>query len=118
MIGRESSLRSESKSRPVRIENNILALQEDIAEDGEAQAGVALDTTEAGRASFADGGVVDILPWNNGLVVSDDDGEVGQLGVAVESVATGLRVVLGALHVLVVVVDDGFGEEKEGSAGV
>lgn len=43
-------LSSETELRAAGVENDVLALQEDVAEDGEANAGVALDTTEAGVA--------------------------------------------------------------------
>ena len=42
------------------VEDDELALEEDVTEDGEANAGVGLNAAEAGRAACVGGGVVDI----------------------------------------------------------
>ena len=42
------------------IEDDELALEEDVTKDGEANAGVGLDAAEAGCAACVGGGVVDI----------------------------------------------------------
>lgn len=50
MFHLDTSLLSESKTRSgVALENNILALEEDVAENAESDASVILDTAEASR---------------------------------------------------------------------
>lgn len=95
-----------------------MALKEDISENRESHALVALDTAEASRGALADGGVVDQASGDDGLVAVDDGGEGGEVGGAREGVAALLLVVLGALDLLVVGADDVVGEEEEGGAGV
>lgn len=59
-----------------------------------------------------------MLAGDDGLVVANLDGEGGQLGLAGEDVAADGAVFLGALNVLVVVLDDGVVDQDEGRAGV
>lgn len=73
-------LGGEAKAGTIGVENDILALEEDVTEDGEAQAGVALDTSEAGGAARLEGSIVDQGAGNNGVVTTNGDGEVGELG--------------------------------------
>jgi hypothetical protein len=111
-------LGSEAETGSRGIEDDVLALQEDITEDGESNASVALDTTKASRAALLGGGVVDQVTGDNSVIARDGDGEVGELGRAVESVATSLLVVLSTIDLLVVGRDNIVVEEKESGAGV
>lgn len=112
------SLGSEAKTGPVGVEDNVLALQEDVTEDGEAQARVALDTAEAGGAAALEGSIVDQGAGNNGVVAANCNSEVGELSAARDGVATGGGVLLSAGDLAVVVGDNVVGEEQEGGASV
>ena len=72
-------LSGKAEAGALGVENDILALEEDITEDGEANARVALDTTVAGGAASGDRGVVDQLTGDNGIVAIDGHGKVGQV---------------------------------------
>lgn len=109
---------SETKLGASRVKNDILALQEDITEDGEANARVALDTTVAGGATSGDLGVVDQLTGDNGVVAVDGHSEVGQGGGTGEDVASVGVTVLGAGDLLVVGGDNAVREQEKGGAGV
>ena len=111
-------LGSEAKARALGVEDDILALEEDITEDGESNARVALDTTVAGGAASGDGSVVDQLTGNNRVVAIDVDSEVRQGGGARESVATDGVVVLGTRDLLVVGSNNGVIEQKQSGSGV
>jgi hypothetical protein len=111
-------LSGKAEAGPLGVENDILALEEDITEDGEANARVALDTTVAGGASSGNLGVVDQLTGDNGIVAIDGHREVGQCGGTGEDVATVGVAVLGAGDLLVVGGDNAGGEQEEGGAGV
>lgn len=102
--------------RTASIEDNVLALKEDIAEDGEANARVGLDTTVAGVGSG--GGEVDVVTRDSGSVVTNGDGEVRDIGIAVEDVTTLAVVVLGAVDAVVVGVDNIVIKENKSSTGV
>ena len=112
------SLSGESQLRALRVEDHVLALQEHIAQDGQSQTAVALDTAKAGGAASRDGSVVDVLARNNGLVVANHDSEVRGVGRARENVATGFLALLSARNLLVVGGDDFVIEEDEGGTGV
>lgn len=111
-------LSGEANLGALGVEDGVLGLQEDVTEDGEAEARVALDTAVAGGAAGGDGGVVDDGAGHDGIVGADGDGEVGQGGGAVEDVAAILRALLSAGDLLVVGSDDIGGEHHEGGAGV
>jgi hypothetical protein len=111
-------LSGKAEAGALGVENDILALEEDITEDGEANARVALDTTVAGGAASGNLGVVDQLTGDNGIVAIDGHGEVGQGGGTGEDVATVGVAVLGARDLLVVGGDNAGGEQEEGGAGV
>jgi hypothetical protein len=111
-------LSGETKARAFCVENDILALEEDITEDGEANARVALNTTEAAGATSRDRSVLDVLSRNNGIVATNGHGEVRQIGVAREDIATSRVVVLGAVNLLVVVRDNAVIEQEECSSSV
>lgn len=50
------------------VKDDVLALQEDVSEDGEANVLVCLDTTEAGHSAVINRGEVDVAAGNcNGL---------------------------------------------------
>lgn len=111
-------LRGKSESGAISVKHNVLALEEDVAEDGLADALVGLNATEAVVRTVANRGVVDQAAGDNGGVAVDDCGEAGELRVAGEDVAASLGVVLGSLDLLVVGLDDIVGEEEEGGASV
>lgn len=87
-------LSGESKSRRALrlIENSKDALQEDIAKDREADAGVSLDATEADRAG--ERRVADVAARNGEGVATNLHVEVRQVIAAVEDIAT-LQAVVG-----------------------
>jgi hypothetical protein len=62
---------SEPWGATARLEDNILALEEDVTENSETNALVGLDTTEA--SAVADRSVVDELAGNNLLNASDSN---------------------------------------------
>lgn len=102
--------------RAASIEDNVLALKEDVTEDGEANARVRLYTTVAGVGSG--GREVDVVTRDSGSVVTDGDGEVWDISIAVEDVATLAVVVLGAVDLVIVGVDNIVIKEDKGSTGV
>lgn len=112
------SLGGEAKTGAVGVKDNVLALQENVTEDGEVQAGVALDTAEAGGAAVLERSVVDQGAGNNGVVAANGDGEVGESGGAGDGVATSGGVLLSAGDLVVVVGDNVVGEQQEGGASV
>lgn len=111
-------LSGKAESGALGVEDDVLALEEDITEDGESDARVALDTTVAGRAAVSDGGEVDVFTGNDRVVAIDDGGEGRKTGGAGEDITTVLVAVLSAGNLLVVVVDDAVIEQEEGGAGV
>lgn len=111
-------LSSETKARAVGVEDNILALQEDITKDREAQTRVALDTTEALGGALRDGGVVDQITRNDSIIAGDGNREVRQGSRAIEGVATSRGVRSSTADLLVVGGDDLIIEQQEGGTGV
>ena len=111
-------LGSEAKTRSLGVENDVLALEEDITEDGEANARVALDTTVAAGATSRDRCEVDVLAGNNGVIAIDGHGEVRQSGAAREDVTTSRAAVLGARNLLVVGGDNRAIEQEESGTGI
>lgn len=111
-------LRGKAESGALGVEDDVLALEEDISEDGEAQAGVALDTTEAGRAAVSDGGEVDVFTGNDGVVASDDGSEGRKLCGAGEDITTVFVAVLGSRNLPVVGGNDAVIKQEEGGSGV
>lgn len=96
--------------------DDVLALEEDVTDDGETDALVTLDTTEAGAA--ASGRVVDVVARNGALDAANDEGEVGQGGGAGEDVAAVARAVLRILDLLVVGTNDVGRQVDKSSASV
>ena len=98
------------------VENHELRLEEDVAVDTEANAGVALDTTEAGAASR--GGVVDVAAGHDGLVGSDAERDAGESRGAWVGVTALTGVVSGAGDLSIVSADGGCGEVEKRGSGV
>lgn len=102
----------------VSIEDDELALEEDVPEDVDADAGVGLDAAEAGRAARVGGGVVDVRARDGGVIAADGEGDGREGGATRVGVAALGLVVLGAGDAAVVGSDDGVVEEEQGGAGV
>lgn len=115
---RRLRLGGETQLGTVGAEDDVLALQEDVTEDGHANVRVVLNTTEAGGAAVGNGGVVDEIARDNGLVVTDGDSEVGEAGAAREHISSVLLVVLSAVDLLVVGLDGIAGEQEQSGTGV
>ena len=98
--------------------DHVLALEEDVAEDVQAEAVVGLDAAEAGAAAGRDGSVVDELAGHGLGDAADGDGEVGQRGRAREDVAALVAVDLGAADLGVVGAGDGSVDVDQGGASV
>lgn len=98
--------------------DNVLALEEDVAEDVEADALVGLDAAEAGAGAGGDGGVVDELSGNGLGDAADGDGEVGKSGRAGEYVTTLSAVDLGAADLRVVGAGNGRVDVDQSCASV
>ena len=110
------STSGESEPGDGRVEDDILALEEDVTKDGEADTSVGLDTTEAGGACCR--GEVDVGSGNGVLGAGDDDANRRESGRAREGVSTLAVVVLGTGDLGVVGGDSGLGQVEEGGAGV
>lgn len=102
----------------VAVEDDELALEEDVPEDVDADAGVGLDAAEAGRAARVGGGVVDVRARDSGGIAADGEGDGREGGAAWVGVAALGLVVLGAGDAAVVGGDDGVVEEEKGGSGV
>ena len=76
--------------------NHVFALEEDVAEDVEANGLVGLNTAKACAAATGNGGVVNELSGHSLGNATDGDGEVGQSSRAREYVAALCGVDLGA----------------------
>lgn len=98
------------------FENDKLALEEDVTEDGKTDTAVGLETTEALGAG--DAAIVHVGAGNGELGATDDGGEAGEGGGAREDVTALGAAVGGTGDLGVVGVDDGVVEEEEGGAGV
>lgn len=102
----------------VSVEDDELALEEDVTEDVDADAGVGLNAAEAGRAARVGWGVVDVRARDRGCVAADGEGNGRKGGAARVSVAALGLVVLGAVDTAVVGGDDSVVEEEKASSGV
>ena len=71
------------------VEDDVLALQEDVAEDGETDAVIRLDTTEA--LGVGNRSKVDEFSRNGVQVAIDDERKVGKIGGAGEDHAARRR---------------------------
>ena len=100
------------------VEDDESGLEGDIAVDGSTDAGVALETTEAGLTAVVVRGEVQVRAGDGEISSLDVEGEVRKLGVAREGVTAGLLVVLGAIDTAIVVLENGIGEEQEGGTGI
>ena len=94
--------------RARHVEDNELRLEEDVAVDGETNACVGLDATEAGydtslvslykwlRTNSGKGkltaagsrGIVDVSAWHHGFVGSNAEGDARESGAAGEDITT------------------------------
>lgn len=112
-------LRGKTQLRSSRrvIEDDELRLQEDVAEDGLADAIVALETAEAAPA-LGGGCVVEVASRHHGGVAFDLEGEVGQGGGAGEDVSAVGLAVGGSRDLRVVGGDDVVWEEEKGGSRV
>lgn len=105
-----SGLLSEAKSWRTLclIEDCINALEEDVSEDGEADASIRLNTTEAGAGRYWC--VVDVASRHSECLASDRDTKVRQFSRARDSVATLGAIVAGPLDGAVVGLHIGGGK--------
>ncbi len=119
LLGSNKRLRRKTESRARRtVKDDKLALEEDIAKDGKANAGIRLNAAKAGRAGSVNGSVVDVVARHNGLVGSDAEGDAGQNGAAGVGVTALSGVERRAPDLGVVGLDDSGGEVEEGGSGV
>jgi hypothetical protein len=100
------------------VENDVLALQEDITVDGETNTSIALDTTVASGRTVTDWCVVDVLARHDSLVAINHEAEAWKSCAARENVTTVGRAVLGTRDLAVVGSDNRVGGEQERSSGV
>lgn len=100
------------------VKNDELGLEENITKNGEANASVWLDTTEASLAALVDWGVVDVLARDGQGLAADHDVEIWDGSAAWEGVSTLLLVQLGAGDLLVVGVRNLGWEVEESGASV
>lgn len=107
-LSREPKLRSPSGV----IKDHKLRLEENVAEDGLSDAGIALEPAEAAPA-LRGGRVVEVAARDDGGVAFDLEREVGQGGGAAEDVAAVGLTVGGAGHLRVVGGDEVIGEEEQ-----
>lgn len=112
-LGSEAELRGASTA-----EDDELGLEEDVAEDGEANARVALDAAEAGGRAGGQRGILDVRAGHDSAVGADAQGDAGQRGCARKGVATLRRVVLGARDFRVVGADDRGGQVEQSGTRV
>ena len=119
-LGRDTGLLSEAQTGRAggNVVDHVLALEEDVAEDVQAEVVVGLDAAEAGAAAGRDGRVVDVLAGHGLGDAADGDGEVGEGGRAREDVAALALVELGAADLGVVGPGDGSVDVDQGGASV
>jgi hypothetical protein len=115
----QTGLVREPDPRAARVlEDDVLALQEDVAKDREANARVDLDATKARGAAILDGGVVDVLAGDTLLDAGESKRKVGQGSRAGEDVSSVRVAVGGARDLCVVSPDDSGGQVEERGARV
>lgn len=100
------------------VVHDVLGLQEDIAKDVEADAGVGLQAAEAGAAAVLERCVVDVFTRNNLLNTANRDAEVRQSGAAREGVPALSAVVDRSRHLGIVRLNDGGVDVDQSRAGV
>ena len=98
--------------------HNILALEEDVSKDAEADPVVRLDASEARRAARLHRRVVDVLAGDAELYAVEGEAKVWGRGRAREDVSAVGRAVGSAGDLCVVGFDDGGGQVQEGGARV
>jgi hypothetical protein len=109
-------LGSESNLGTLRVEHNVLALEENVTEDGQTDARVGLETTVG--VAGVNSGKANVISGNGSGVVTNLEGQIGGSGAAGENVTTLGRVVLGTINLLVVGVDNAVVEEEQSGTGV
>ena len=100
------------------VEDNVLALEEDIAKNVNADPGTGLETTEAGGASGVGGGVIEVAAGDDGAVGADAESQTGESGGAGEYVAAVGVGILRAGHLAVVGRHDSSRGVDEGGASI
>jgi hypothetical protein len=98
--------------------DNVLALEEDVAEDVDANVGAVLDAAEACRRAIRDWGVVDVFTRDCLLHTANRDAEVRECGAARENVSALCRVVLSSADFCVVGLENGGVDVDQSCAGV
>jgi hypothetical protein len=104
------------RAATARLEDDVLALKEDVTENAEADALVGLDATEA--SAVTDRSVVDELTRDGLLDAADGDGEVRQSSGAGEDVTTLGRRVGRSGNLSVIGADNGRVGVDESSTSV
>lgn len=100
------------------IKDSQDSLEEDVAEDAEADTGVWLDAPEALLSGLVERSVVDVLSWDLETLAANRDVEVWRGRAAWEDVASLHAVVLSSTDLAVVGAADVGWQVKEGGAGV
>lgn len=108
--------KSEPWAIAAQLVNDVLALEEDVTEDAEANTVVGLNTTKA--SAITNGRVVDVLAGNGLLDATNSDGEVRKGSSAREDVATLSSIILRTADLGVVGTDNGSVGVDESGAGV
>ena len=109
-------LLGETNARSRGVEDDVLALEEDVAKDAEANASVALDATEASTITVRS--VVDVSTWDSVGNTTNHNTKVRKGSIARERVATSRFAVLSTADLLVVSSDNGAVNVEEGGASV
>jgi len=109
---------SDSRGALGSVEDDILALQEDVAKDCIPDTGIRLDTTEAGRGATRDRRIIHIRARNSTSLSANYDREIREVSVAWECVATLGIIIDRAVNLVIVSGNDVVIDEKERSASV
>lgn len=100
------------------IKDSQDSLEENVAENAEADTGVWLDASEALLSGLVERSVVDVLSWNLEALAANRDVEVWRSRAAREDVASLHAVVLSSTDLAVVGAADVGWQVKESGAGV
>lgn len=112
-------LGSKAQSRGSAIlKDNELTLEEDVAEDVDADTRRRLDATEASLAALIDGSVVDVATRDDGIVAADVESYGWECGIARVGVPALLLVVTSTTDGAVVAAHDVVWEVEEGGSRV
>lgn len=107
---------SEAKLGAVGVKHHVLALQENITEDREANTSVRLKTTKAG--AIAGGAVVHQGAGHGSSVSADSNAEIGQSSRAREDVSASVVVILSSTDLGVVLGDNGGIKKKQSGTSI